>query len=596
MKKIVALILFIVGFRAESQELRNDLDSLLMRIDLLSATDTMSINLRNDYAKQALFANPADGTLPDFAQETLENAKRAGYQKGIMVSLDRLALIHQYALSNPYKALDYYHQALSIAEKDSRLFPYKWGFIGGIATLNYEQEEYAKALHHFREILENSTDLALTATANIANVYGAMKKTDSAIFYYRKALTYEEVANNPTYEANLYSNLSLMYENSGDAEASVNAIEKSLNLINRYGIEFVRPTAYANASMAFLKAGDLDKAKYYADESLKLSDGIGNPFLQKSAWGTLADVYAARGEYQKALEAHIRFSALRDSLNNQNRRVEINRKQMEFDFENERIRSSVELKRQTTMRQLSTFGGLAFIAMSIAGFVMYKRRRDALAKEKEAEFKALVSDTELKALRLQMNPHFIFNSLNSIGDYMHKNETSTAQDYLTRFAALMRMTLENSEFPEIALSEDLKFIELYLQVESKRLPGRFSYAIEVDESIDIENTLVPPLILQPLIENSIWHGFKSKDRTGHILIEIKKEDEMIVCSVDDNGSGRNMNGIVNKNKRSLGIRNTKDRISIINTKKRSDGALKIIDKANDGGTRVEVRLPLQTAF
>jgi LytS/YehU family sensor histidine kinase len=207
-----------------------------------------------------------------------------------------------------------------------------------------------------------------------------------------------------------------------------------------------------------------------------------------------------------------------------------------------------------------------------------------------------VSDTELKALRLQMNPHFIFNSLNSIGDYMHKNETSTAQDYLTRFAALMRMTLENSEFPEIALSEDLKFIELYLQVESKRLPGRFSYAIEVDESIDIENTLVPPLILQPLIENSIWHGFKSKDRTGHILIEIKKEDEMIVCSVDDNGLGRNMNGIVNKNKRSLGIRNTKDRISIINTKKRSDGALKIIDKANDGGTRVEVRLPLQTAF
>src|SRR5690606_2837393 len=118
---------------------------------------TTAISLRNDYIKQALFANPADSVLPDFAQETLENAKRARYQKGVMLSLDRLALIHQYCLSNPYKALDYYHQALSIAEKDPRLRSYKWGFIGGIATLNYEQEEYAKALYHFREVLMNSS-------------------------------------------------------------------------------------------------------------------------------------------------------------------------------------------------------------------------------------------------------------------------------------------------------------------------------------------------------------------------------------------------------------------------------------------------------
>lgn len=596
MKRIVVLILMIPGFWTEAQELRNELDSLLARITLLPATDTTAISLRNDYIKQALFANPADSVLPDFAQETLENAKRARYQKGVMLSLDRLALIHQYCLSNPYKALDYYHQALSIAEKDPRLRSYKWGFIGGIATLNYEQEEYAKALYHFREVLMNSSDLRLSATANIANVYGAMKKTDSAIFYYRKALTYEEVANNPTYEANLYSNLSLMYENAGDAEASVNAIEKSLNLIDHYGIEFVRPTAFANASMAYLKAGDFGKAEHYAGESLTLSEAVGNLFLQKSAWGSLADVFAERGEYQKALEAHIRFSALKDSLNNQNRRVEINRKLMEFDFENERARSKAELQRQTTMKQLSTLGGLALTAISIVGFILYKRKKDAWAEKKEAEFKALVSDTELKALRLQMNPHFIFNSLNSIGDYMHKNETSTAQDYLTRFATLMRMTLENSEYPEIALSEDLKFIELYLQVESKRLPGRFNYTIDIHKSVDIENTLVPPLILQPLIENSIWHGFKSKGRNGHISIEIKKEDGMIVCSVDDNGSGRNVSDAMATTKRSLGIRNTKDRISIINKQKRSNGQLRIIDKANNGGTRVEVRLPLQTAF
>ena len=348
--------------------------------------------------------------------------------------------------------------------------------------------------------------------------------------------------------------------------------------------------------MAYLKAGDFDKAEHYAGESLKLSEAQGNLFLQKSAWGTLADVFAAKGEYKKALEAHIAFSGLKDSLNSQNRRVEIARKQMEFDFENERTLAQAEIKRQTTIKKASVIGGAALLTASVLGFILYKRRRDALAQKHEVEFKALVSDTELKALRAQMNPHFIFNSLNSIGDYILKNDTSTAQDYLTSFARLMRMALENSEHKEISLDEDLKFIELYLQVESKRLPGRFSYTINVEEGVDTENTLVPPLMLQPFIENSIWHGFTSKGSKGHILVEIKKENQMLVCSVDDNGSGRKPNGAETNNKKSLGIAIAENRIKILNKQKKSNGKLQITDKPDNTGTRIEVSLPLQTAF
>src|SRR5690606_41033317 len=96
--------------------------------------------------------------------------------------------------------------------------------------------------------------------------------------------------------------------------------------------------------MAYLKAGNFEKAEYYANESLKLSDESGNHFLQKSAWGTLADVFAAKGDYKKALDAYVKFSALKDSLNNQNRRVEINRRQMEFDFENRSEEHTSELQ------------------------------------------------------------------------------------------------------------------------------------------------------------------------------------------------------------------------------------------------------------
>lgn len=597
MNRVFALFfLLFFCFVTNGQGLKNELDSLLGRIIILPSTDTTAINLRNEYTKKALFAQPADSTLTSFAQQTLEDAEKIGYQKGVMLAYERLALISQYSFSNPYKALDQYHKALSISANNPELEPYNWGVMGGIATIYYEQEEFEKALRYFKEILQNNKDLGLTATANIANVYGSLEKTDSAIYYYRKALAYKQIEENPTYKANLYSNLSLMYEKAGNAGAAVASAEKSLNLIDLHGIEFVRPTAYANASMAYLKTGDFEKAEHYAGESLKLSEAQGNLFLQKSAWGTLADVFAANGDYQKALEAHIVFSGLKDSLNNQNRRVGIARKQMEFDFENERTLAQAEIKRQTTIKTVSVLGASALLVVSVLGFILYKRRRDALAQKQEAEFKALISDTELKALRAQMNPHFIFNSLNSISDYILKNDTTTARDYLTRFAQLMRMALENSGYKEISLDEDLKFIELYLQVESKRLPGRFSYTIEVENGLDTENILVPPLMLQPFIENSIWHGFSSKGAKGHLLVEIKKENEMLVCSVDDNGTGRKLNGAETDNKKSLGIAITENRIKILNKQKKSNGQLQITDKPNNEGTRIEVSLPLQTAF
>jgi len=595
MQKGLLFFLLYVCFSANAQELHKSLDSLSVLISTMPVEDTATINLRNHYIRQALFSNPADSTLTEFTQQTLETAEKTGYQKGVLLAYERLALINQYSFSNPYKALSYYQKALSVAENNPGLNSFKWGIMGGIATIYYEQEEYDLALRSFREIFLNNKDLELTATANIANVYGAMEKVDSAIYHYQKALEYKQLDENPTFKANLFSNLSLMYEKAGNAELALNYAEKSLALVNIHGIEFVRPTAYANASMAYLKANDYKKAEYYARESLKFSELQGNLFLQKSAWGTLSEVLAVKKDYSNALKAHIKYSVLKDSLNNQNRRVEINRKQMEFDFEKERAFAQAEIARQTTIKKVTLLSGLGLLIALILGFILYKRRRDTLEQKKEAEFNALVSDTELKALRSQMNPHFIFNSLNSIGDYILKNDNKSAQDYLVKFAKLMRNVLENSEHKEIPLSEELKFIELYLQVETKRLPGKFSYIINVENELDTENTLVPPLILQPFIENSIWHGFKEKENQGNIVIDFKIKNDMLLCSVDDNGVGSNKNEAVS-NKKSLGIAITENRIKILNKQKKAHGNLQIFSKPHNAGTRVEVSLPLQNAF
>lgn len=596
-KRILCLLAFVAFvLPISAQQFQKELDSLSRLMENRSLTDTATIDLRNHYTKQALFANPSDTTLLDFAEKTLEISTKMGYGRGTMLAYERLALIHQYSFSNPYKAQEYYHKALVLMEKDKRLKPYGWSIYGGIGTLYYEQEEYGKALDFFKQVLKHDKNLELTATANMANIYGSINQLDSAIYYYNKALDMEQVKDNPTYRANLHSNLSLIYGQDGQVDSALVSAEKSIALIEQYGIEFVRPTAYANASMAYMGNSDYEMAEKYAKLSLELSDAQGNLFLQKSAWGTLADVYAAKGDFSNALEAYKKFSVLKDSLNGQNRRVEINRKQLEFDFEKERTVTKAEIERQTTIKRATLLGGGGLLLASVFGFMLYKRRRDDLEQKREAEFRALVSDTELKALRAQMNPHFIFNSLNSIGDYILKNDTETAMEYLTKFAKLMRMVLENSEFKEIPLSEDLKFLELYLQVESKRQPGKFSYEISVEEDLDTENIAVPPMMLQPFIENSIWHGFAQKADRGHISIGIVKQGNMLLCTVDDDGQGRQTEGYVLATKKAFGVAITESRLEILNAQKNTKGKLDILDKGRDKGTRVEVSLPLETIF
>jgi len=590
------LFLICLGLPAPAQQLQEELDSLSLLIEARTVPDTALVDLRNLYAKKALFAHPSDSGLLDFGQKTLELAKELQYGKGTMMAHERLALIHQYSFSNPYKAQEAYHNALSVMEGNPSLKALGWSIYGGIGTLYYEQEEYGKALDYFKRVLANDSGLELTATANMANIYGSLGQLDSAIYFYNRALKLELTKENPTYRANLYSNLSLIYGQNGQLDSALVSANGSLALIEEYGIEFVRPTAYANASMAYLWKGEYDRAEHYAKAALELSEASGNLFLQRSAWGTLADLYTAREEYPKALEAYKRFSAFKDSLNGQNRRVEVNRKQMEFDFERERSLAQQEIGRQATIKRASLIGGGGLLLASALGFVLYKRRRDALEQKMDAEFRALVSETELKALRAQMSPHFIFNSLNSIGDYILKNDTGTALDYLGKFAKLVRKVLENSEFREIPLEDELYFIELYLQVEAKRQPGRFAHAIQVEEGLEVERLKVPPLILQPFIENSIWHGFANKTERGHIVVDIRKRDGMLVCSVQDDGVGRYPLGENTSGKRSYGLAITRSRLEVINGQGRGGATMEITNGPNGRGTRVAVHLPYKPIF
>lgn len=286
------------------------------------------------------------------------------------------------------------------------------------------------------------------------------------------------------------------------------------------------------------------------------------------------------------------FLTLKDSLHQQDKRAEIVRKEMEYLAEKDLAAAAAQIQQEKTARKNIFIISLAVIIAFAVVLWLYKRRRDALQKQVQLENKAAMASIEMRVLRLQMNPHFIFNALNSISHYIQMNDSIKADYYLTRFAKLIRATLENSEYAEISLVKEIEMLKMYMDIESLRLNQNFRYEIAIDESIDPNNTMIPPLILQPFVENSIWHGIASYTAGGFIRIEITRSNEYINCIVEDNGVGiRNTKG-ENTSHRSLGMHITKERISLLNKMKKTNAAINIVDI--EKGTRVELLLPYET--
>ncbi|MCC6769545.1 MAG: histidine kinase [Bacteroidia bacterium] len=181
---------------------------------------------------------------------------------------------------------------------------------------------------------------------------------------------------------------------------------------------------------------------------------------------------------------------------------------------------------------------------------------------------------ELIVLKSQLNPHFVANSLSAIKAFIDQ-QPDRASQFLSKFARLIRKVLEQSEQPLISLQEELNTIELYMQIESVRLDHGFDYKIEISEQLDPEEVMVPPLILQPSIENAIWHGLAPKRAQGHILININIENGLLRITIEDNGEGQRPvtdKGLTNpQESKSFGIAITRKRIEILGKELKREG-------------------------
>ena len=208
--------------------------------------------------------------------------------------------------------------------------------------------------------------------------------------------------------------------------------------------------------------------------------------------------------------------------------------------------------------------------------------------------------SEAKALKSQMNPHFLFNSLTAIDNYILNNSPKEASEYLSKFSKLIRQTLDYSDQQNITLQQEITILELYIHMEQMRFPSKFDYHISVNPDIDKDDILLPPLVIQPYVENAIWHGLMHLEDDGELLISFDKQDDLLLCTIQDNGIGRDQ-AKENKSKsaiqrKSHGMKITSERLRLLDKLKGRGGEVEVIDLYSElrqsKGTKVMIKLPL----
>jgi len=364
--------------------------------------------------------------------------------------------------------------------------------------------------------------------------------------------------------------------------------------------------------------GNENETVRYARQGLFLGLQTRSFQIMRDAYKLLYLVYDNRGQADSAYHYYRSYIQTKESLtDNQTKgRFAANGYEQKIELlNNEKLISQQKLKIQD--QQLKNESVLRNILIAFVFVVLLvsllllrnallKRRNEKLTSENiQRELQHKTIEMEMQALRAQMNPHFIFNCLNSINRFIMKNESQAASDYLTQFSRLIRLVLTNSKKAWIPLEDEMDMLRLYLDMEKLRFKDAFHYELYYASGVDPACLFIPPLLLQPFVENAIWHGLMHKKENGLVTISFTVENNILHCSVIDNGIGRsaaaNAGSKSSQAHKSMGIQITRERLALINGELNTDKVVFNIEDLTDNkgqaaGTKVNLSIKFQQEY
>ena len=396
---------------------------------------------------------------------------------------------------------------------------------------------------------------------------------------------------------------------------SVSALNSSWQIYNKNGLEDLNiKTQESYADTSFTQNVALNRAANYniGNSYLENDAKQASTFFKKSIDNTkqtkatidqvravekLSEAYEKSGDYSKALEQYKIYVKLVDSIKIRELASQMQNEILSTKYEVQETRikeleqKQIE-KEEALARQRWTIGLLAlglFILLVLTYFLVKNIR------EKQRSNMRI----RLASLRSEMNPHFIFNSLNSVNGFISQNEEIKANRYLSDFSKLMRTVLNNSNNESITLDEELKSLGIYLSLEHSRFPDKFDYQLNVDAGLDTREINVPPMLIQPYIENAIWHGLRYKESKGNLEVKLSEVENALLVTISDDGIGREKSKSLKtehqKDYKSAGMSKTKERLELLNKLYDKNYEVLVEDLMDNNeaeGTRVTLKLPL----
>lgn len=514
----------------------------------------------------------------------LREKKSIGDNRGMILSFYRLAYIYQ-SVSDYETALNYFRQ--SIVQARSQSIP--WYIYNSMGMIFFNLKNYDSSYYYYHEMYSLAPNHA-TAIIGMGRISLLQREYGKALQLFQEALITFERNGNRSAKARVFAEMGETHAEMKHYTLALQNARESLIIARQVHAADVVQDVYEIYWKVYDALGQKDSSYYYYKKFVPLKDSLEHARLKLQHLQKLA-LYTVEAKEEE-----------------QQARIELLNKDNQL--------KKQQLKEEAFMKKILVACLTVLILLSI---ILYrnaalkrkneKNRRELAENELQiqrlesdkakAEFQQQATELEMQALRAQMNPHFIFNCLNSINRFILKNETETASDYLTTFSRLIRMALTNSKKTYITLEEELDMLRLYIDLERLRFKNAFNYSIVFGNEIEPENIFIPPLLLQPFAENAIWHGLMHKEEQGHLCVNITREDSILICTITDDGIGRKMAAAFKDQSgdhTSMGMKITETRIVMMQKMNATESTVTINDLVEpDGtaaGTEVIIKIPV----
>lgn len=626
---------FSIGFTQSHQII----DSLKQLIEIQK--DSLQVDTYFALAKHYRYYNISRDSFLHYAQIGLEKSKAIGYSKGQKEGIYQIgvAAAHnkEFGQSNKYfetllkqaksstdlrymaiasnglannywranqldVALDFYHEAAQYGDS-IQAYDFLPVVYLNIGTIHGAAGTYDKAIEYFHKTINttklsadpNSKVIGIDGYFNLIETFGTIEMLDSARYYAHLAIEKSKEIGYQFGENLFLTQLSHIELKAENNKAAINYATHFLEDLDKTFPENfdLMITAFGRLAKANVNLGNYKKAKTYVDSAMVYAEKCASFFCQRHALEAAIYVFESTDDFQNAFHFQKQYQSFNDSIINQEKLSQLQVMQSLYETEKnerqlEQLNHQNEAQRYKLHRRSLLIIGISSLGvLGLLTLYFYSQQRVLKANQ-------TVYETEQRLLRLQINPHFLFNALSSIQTYLFKKEDMPkAVHYLSRFAELMRQVLEYSRETYISLEDEIRTLENYLSLQQLRYNHSFDYEIEVAPGINRWETQIPPILAQPFVENAIEHGKVHLIENGIIKVNFREEGKNLILTVEDNGIGREQAQQVapKKKYKSLATAITQDRIQVLSQLAKKQFSFNIIDLPEQG-TRVVFQFPL----